>query len=351
MADIEHWQDTDTEDRYSLLYHDTLGVLSSTRDIVEQAEYAWINSEQVDRLSEQWVRAMPAVTKGNAWSTVWDNRYHFHDGTERTVNWILVLDALNFCFWAEKDQPGWSIDYKGEILNGYWAEAAALKRAVEEGIPLWDAEYLSAIPRETVSYIFRGIPTSPVIPLFEQRVHHLHETGRVLLERFGGHFVHAVEQARGSAVQLALLLAHNFPSFYDVARYRTKEVRFFKRAQICVADLHGSFCGKQWGKFTDINQLTIFADYKLPQVLRQYYTIEYSPSLAARDDNQEQLKPGSEEEIEIRATTVWACELLRRSMLRRGYVMSAAEIDQRLWLLGQQMAETRPYHRTRTIYY
>src|SRR5207245_9035846 len=100
------------------------------------------------------------------------------------------------------------------------------------------------------------------------------ETGRVLLERFGGQFSSAVEQAQGSAVRLALLLAQNFPSFYDVASYRNQEVRFFKRAQICVADLYGSFCGKEWGAFADIDQLTIFADYKLPQILRKYSIIE-----------------------------------------------------------------------------
>ena len=352
MADIERWLDADEGTLYSLPDHDVLGVLSSTRNVVQQAEHVWINPEQLDKLSRQWIVAMQAGTQDTAPSTaLWDTRYHFNDDTERTVNWVLVLDALNFCFWAEKDQPRWSIDYKGEILNGYWAEAAALKRAVEEGIPLWDAEYLSTIPRETVANIFRGTSISPIIPLFEQRVYNLHETGRVLLEHFRGQFVIAIEQTQGSAVQLALLLARYFPSFHDVASYRNQQVRFFKRAQICVADLHGTFYGKRWGAFTDIDQLTVFADYKLPQVLRQYSIIEYDSFLTAKIDNQELLKCESEEEIEIRAATIWACELLRRSMLQQGHSMSAAEIDQRLWLLGQQLTGARPYHRTRTIYY
>ena len=249
MADIERWLDADDADLYSLPDSDVLGVLSSTRNVVEQGEHVWINPEHVDELSGQWIRAIQAGTQNTGQSTaLWDNRYHFNDGTERTVNWVLVLDALNFCFWADKDQPRWSIDYKGEVLNGYWAEAAALKRAVEEGIPLWDAEYLSMIPCETVADIFRATATSPIIPLFEQRVHNLHETGRVLLERFGGQFATAVRQAQGSAVQLALLLAQHFPSFSDVASYRNQEVRFLKRAQICVADLHGTFAVSSGGR-------------------------------------------------------------------------------------------------------
>jgi len=97
--------------------------------------------------------------------------------------------------------------------------------------------------------------------------------------------------------------------------------------------------------------LTIFADYKLPQVLRHYHVLEYDSTLAQRIDNQELLPAESEEEIEIRAATIWACELLRRTIQQHGYATTAAEIDLRLWLMGQQLTEMRPYHRTRTIYY
>lgn len=330
---------------------DALGVLSSTRGVVEEGEHAWINMERVEMLATQWVQQIQHRDASTLPTPLWDERYHFFDGTARTVNWLLVLDALNFCFWAEKDQPRWRIHYQGELLNGYWAEAAALKRAVEEGIALWDAQYLSTISSEQVAQIFRGSPEEPAIPLIEQRVQNLQEVGRVLLDKYDGQFTNAIASVHGSAVQLALLLARDFPSFHDVALYHNREVRFLKRAQICVADLHGSFGGKQWGAFHDLDQLTIFADYKLPQVLRHYGVIEYHPELAQRVDQQELLASGSEEEIEIRAATIWACELLHHAMQQHGYRMSAAEIDQRIWLLGQQLADMRPYHRTRTIYY
>ncbi len=352
MDTISRWGDTSGEDLYSLSGQDDLGVLSSTRVVVEEGEYVWINTERVERLSEQWVHPLPSPGRqATPSSSLWDNSYHFHDGTERTVNWLLVLDALNFCFWAEKGQPRWRIDYKGEKLNGYWAEAAALTRAVEEGIPLWDAQYLSTISDDVVASILRPVPDASPIPLFEQRVFNAREVGRVLLEKYSGQFAQAIEQANGNAVQLALLLVRNFSSFNDVALYRGRGVRFFKRAQICVADLCGSFGGKQWGMFTNLDKLTIFADYKLPQVLRHYGVIEYHPSLAERVDNQELVEVGSEEEVEIRANTVWACELLRRAMIQQGYTMSAPEIDQRLWLLGQKSDDMHSYHRTRTQYY
>lgn len=105
------------------------------------------------------------------------------------------------------------------------------------------------------------------------------------------------------------------------------------------------------GTLTDLDQLTIYADYKLPQVLRHYNVLEYHGGLAERVDAGSELAAGSVEEIEIRACTIWACELLRRALLQYGCSMTNVDIDQRLWLLGQNGAAMRPYHRTRTIYY
>jgi putative queuosine salvage protein len=352
MVDGQIKNDTSEDNPYDLTESDTLGVLSSTPWVVEHATHAWINiSRMVDVGAQLLARYTP--TTGPAWY----DRFHFHDGTERTVNWLLVLDALNFCFWAEKGQPRWCIDYHGEILDGYWAEAAALTRAVEDGITLWDAEYLSKMSREDLAYVFRSVPAAngsvgEMIPLFDARLAHVHEIGRVLIERYDGQFARAVEHAGGSAINLVLLLAQEFSSFRDIAIYRGREIRFFKRAQICVADLYGAFRSKRWGAFTNLDQLTIFADYKLPQVLRHFGVLEYHPGLAARVDNQELLQPGGEEEVELRAATIWACELLRREMARvSGRTITAVEVDQLLWYLGQNSSEMRPYHRTRTIYY
>jgi hypothetical protein len=352
MVDSQIKNDTSEDNPHDLSESDALGVLSSTQWVVEHAMHARINKDRVAHVSAQLLARYTPTAE-----PVWYDRFHFHDGSERTINWLLVLDALNFCFWAEKGQPRWCIDYHGEILDGYWAEAAALTRAVEEGIALWDAEYLSTMSREDLAYVFRSVPAAngsvgETIPLFDARLAHVHEVGRVLLERYDGQFARAVEKAGGSAVNLALLLAQEFSSFRDIAVYRDQEVRFFKRAQICVADLYGAFSGKHWGAFTDLDKLTIFADYKLPQVLRHYGVLEYNPGLAARVDNQELLQAGGEEEVELRAATIWTCELLRREMsYASGMDITAVEVDQLLWYLGQNSSEMRPYHRTRTIYY
>lgn len=339
---------------------DTLGVLSSTREVVLHARAVQIELQQIRQLARLLVTARQKNAPGPSPASVytfvepaWPAHYHFFDGTERTVNWMLLLDALNFCFWGEKDQPRWQIVYRGEILNGYWAEAAALRRAVEEKRPVWEAGYLSNIDQAELAEIFRGPSAdAPGIPLFAERLRAAREVGQVLLARFDGQFSRLIEQARQSGVQLAVLLAEHFSSFRDVATYNQQEVRFFKRAQICVADLHSAFNGESWGTFSDLNALTIFADYKLPQVLRHCGALVYTAELAGRVDNQEELAAGSTEEIEIRAATIWACELVRREIVRLvEQPITAAQIDQLLWHLGQDATAMQPYHRVRTIYY
>jgi hypothetical protein len=345
MAEFLRTNDFEDEDPYVLPRPDNLGVLGSTRQVVEKGEYVWIDFERLNLLAHQWLqeeRSHPFSPPS------WYEHYHFFDGTWRSANWILALDAMNFCFWSQNNRPRWSVEYAGERLNGYMAEAASLKRAVEEGIPLWDAAYLSDMDARTLAHIFRGQQT---IPLFEQRLENLREVGQVLSEKYDGQCIHLIEEAGGSAVKQALAIVQSFPSFNDSALYHNDVIRFFKRAQLCVADLHAAFGDSEWGAFTDMDQLTAFADYKLPQVLRHLGALDYHPSLAERIDEQALVEAGSEEEIEIRAATIWACEFLRRELLREGLSLTAAEIDLRLWLMGQQAATMRPYHRTRTIYY
>jgi hypothetical protein len=328
--------------------HDPLGVLSSAYPVVIQGELVWIDTQKVAALARRWSQEQVAPAPATpAWPAAYE-RYHFFDGTERSANWILALDAMNFCFWSEKDQPRWRVVYKGETLDGYLAEAAALTRAVEDGIPVWDAGYLAQLSSETLASIFRGEQT---IPLFEQRLQNVREVGRVLLERFDGQFTNVIAAAEYNAVKLTLMLAQQFSSFHDEALYRSQPVCFYKRAQLCVSDIWHVFKGQSWGKISDTDQLTAFADYKLPQILRHFGVLDYDPELARRVDSRQLLARGSEEEIEIRAATIWACELLRRQLLTLDYPLNATEIDLRLWLLAQHSDGMRPYHRTRTQFY
>lgn len=325
--------------------HDRLGVLTGTARVMREARLVRIDAERLERLARQWS------------TTPWPEQagldaLHFQDGTERTVNWVLLLDALNFCFWALPEQPRWRVEWHGVIYDGYAALAAALTRAIEEGHALWDATYLAELGEEDLRAILRPVAGALEIPLFAERLANAREVGRNLLARYEGQFARACERSGQSAVELALLLARDFPSFADVSQWRDQPVPLLKRAQICVADLHAAFGAQRWGAFPDLDQLTAFADYKLPQLLRGYGALVYAPELAAQVDSYTLIPAGSEPEIEIRAATIWAVELLRRMLAGYGIHRPASAIDYRLWAESQQtLPGVAPYHRTRTIYY
>jgi hypothetical protein len=324
----------DKQEFASMMKELELPVLASTRAVVEQSQHVTISDAAIHRM----------LMNGYVNGIDWHPELHIID-----PDWIFVLDALNFCFWEDRGQPKWSIAYKGQQLSGYWALAGGLKRAYEEGVPLTNAEYLSTISSKVVERMFEG---QERIPLFQKRVDHLREIGTVLLQKYDGTFVNVLEQTRHSTVALVTEVVANFPCFNDVAMYRGQPVYFYKRAQLLAADLYGAFEGQGYGQFLDLDQLTIFADYKLPQVLRHHQIIQYDQHLAALVDNYTPIAPGSVEEVEIRAATVQAVERMRQYFSQKHQTISAFKLDWWLWTLGQEDAvREKPYHRTRSVFY
>lgn len=329
---------------------DPIGVLETTAPVVAAARAVRIVPGAIARVAA----VLAARSSGGGLPVPpWDKHYHWHDDRARAVNVTLLLDALNFCFWADPGETRWTLTYQGEELDGYWALAAALKRAIEvDSCPLWDADFLRHIGEDDVESIFHPAgASSGRIPLFGARLANMREVGRVLGARYDGWFGAAIAASAGSAPALVRRVVADFPSFDDTARYGGREVRLYKRAQILVGDLYGAFDGRDWGDFHDLEHLTAFADYKVPQLLRAEGVLDYGPALAARIDAREPIAPESPEEVEIRAATVWGVELLRRALAARGVGARAFEIDWYLWTVAQERGGMAPYHRTRTVFY
>lgn len=316
-----------------------LGVLESTRRVMDAARDVTIDQDAVERLAARLADRGVEAPEWRVWPHWWED-------SDRAADYVLVLDALNFCFWGE---PRWRVEYEGRVLDGYWALAACLRHALEADVPLLDPEYLASFDEFAAAELFEG---EAEIPLLAERIANLREVGRGLLDA-GGSFAEIVHQANGSGEALVAKVVRRFPSFDDVATYNGAEVRIYKRAQILVSDLHGIYGGQSLGAFSDLDRLTAFADYKIPQVLREAGILVYTPALADTVDRQQLIPPGDPREVEIRASTVWGCELLRQALERHrpGPPLRAFEVDWLLWSDAQGRTISRPYHRTRTIFY
>jgi len=262
------------------------------------------------------------------------------------LNFIFIFDSLNFCYWGD---PKWTVEYKGETYDGAWGMIVALGKAIENKIPALDAKYLSTMPKEQLYEIFRGnVP----IPLFEERLNILHEIGSVLLEKYNGHFVNVLKKAKGNAMKLLDIIVTDFPSFDDYGIYDNNKVYFHKRAQLLVSDVYRTFQGKGYGDLKNIEQLSSFADYKIPQSLRKLGILVYINSLAEKVDMKMPLPKNSAPEMEIRANMIWAVELMNDEIRKRIPTIRSMEVDSFLWLMGQNKSPAdKPYHLTETIQY
>ena len=254
----------------------------------------------------------------------WDGRRHFSGPRDRTVAYLLVVDAANFCFWGGR--------------GGYWRLAESIRDAFARGEPqLWDPARLAALSLSDLQSILEGMP------LLAERLEALRELGRTAAALPRG-FESLVEE---TAIATASGLAARLSSFADFATYRGERVPLLKRAQIAAADLAGAGVAQ----FPDIAELTCFPDYKLPQVLRHLGALVYTDPLARRVDSWDELASGEEAEVEIRAATVVAVERLRSALAGAGRELTSVQVDWMLWALEQEIHPMRPHHRVRTIFY
>lgn len=51
----------------------------------------------------------------------------------QALNWVFVVDTMNFCFWPEKESQQCEVTYKGTTYTGYMTLCAAITRAMDEG--------------------------------------------------------------------------------------------------------------------------------------------------------------------------------------------------------------------------
>ena len=316
-----------------------IDVLESSRFVTEQSNSVSIREERIP----QWVREHLAAPVPD-----WDHKHHFFDGSAQSVAYCLFLDALNFCFFPD---PRWQVVLDGERLQGYFALAAVLKRTFQDHCSLADFAQLAKIDVGAVRRVLQGPTPVGQIPLLEERAAILREIGERVSSLYNGNPVHLVEAAHGSALTLLKLIVETFPSFRDEAEYAGERVAFYKRAQIFIADLFGCFHGNSYGAFRNIDRLTAFADYKLPQFLRAEEILFYAAKLAEHVDQKQWLEAGSRFEVEIRAATIVAVDLLGREFERQGRSLLPIEVDWMLWHIAQKRSNMAPHHRILTIFY
>jgi hypothetical protein len=102
----------------------------------------------------------------------------------------------------------------------------------------------------------------------------------------------------------------------------------------------------------NISNLIACVDYKLPLVLRGLGILEYSSELSNTVDNKIEIDKGSEQEMEIKANTMWSIHLIAKLLRENNSDIETISVSDYIWLLGKDKNKfNKPHHLTRTIYY
>ncbi|MCW2997110.1 MAG: hypothetical protein JWN65_659 [Solirubrobacterales bacterium] len=274
--------------------------------------------------------ALAGVAAG-AWDVVdpgLDRRAHLLDGEPEDVAMAMLIgDAVNFgSGWfptlRKRVDPATGLPVSGSITVAW----ALTEHHRAHGV--WTAAQLRAMRADALAALLGQAPDHELMSLYAQALRSL---GEFLGQRSA---LQVIDAAEGSAVALATALADGMALFADRG--------FYKRAQIVANDL--ALAGV--ASFTDLDDLTIFADNLVPHVLRCEGVLVYDQALAAHVDAGHLLPAGTWER-EIRAAAVHACEQLAPAL-----GVPPRVLDTWLWNRGQDPAfKRRPRHRCRCVFY
>jgi len=273
--------------------------------------------------------------------------------TDTAIDFVMVSDLIDTAFTDFADHQKFQVDYAGRHWSDSEAEFACIKRALDNGVPFLDGHYLAKITREELNKVFAG---NIEMPMLDEKLAVLHESGKVLGEKYDGKFhkfVHSCSpKLYDNGNGLIERLVREFPRFNDVSLLDGHEIKFYKLPQLGIWMLYATL--HKTGKFRldDPQKMTAFADYIVPVGLRLMGITSYSKQLEQAINTHQLIPRDSRWEIEIRAHCLYATALLADEInkLRPANMqIIIPQVDARIWM--PYHTTTWPHHLTQTIMY
>lgn len=138
--------DDEVDEELLALLRQSLGLNGSTSSapaqtrVLEGSEYVYDNSIDV-ALDYRGSKEAASII----WTSMQKKNYSFRTWSEHelhpkikdssTVEFIFIMDLLNFSFWSDvsNSEERFAVVFRGKRWTGYWSLVAALQRALEEG--------------------------------------------------------------------------------------------------------------------------------------------------------------------------------------------------------------------------
>lgn len=264
---------------------------------------------------------------------------------EELILFVLSIDSVNFCFWPYESINKDEYEYDN-LVKGFRDQLSIYSTANNVGF------YTS---KNLINLKIQNLIDLNIFPkyfpLLDERTRSLNELGYFVKYILKDKPSNLLNLANNNCLDIAELLIKEISTFRDESFYKGKQVFLYKRAQIASADLYSSLKEKNINLINS-DKLTMFPDYRVPQILNELEILEYNKNLKEKINNKEIINANSEQEIEIRLITVYVVELIKKALLNKNINLKSIEIDYMLWNEGEKLRNSIVnHHRTLTIFY
>jgi hypothetical protein len=260
------------------------------------------------------------------------------DDFEEMCMYYLLFNSINYCYFDDYGSVFTDGAHKSSTLAGL--------RITENLKDLKDPLFLSRVDENyMLSELFEA---DTPISLVKERTVAFREIGEFLSREPDFSFRKLFTRCYNNAYILSQFIPTLLPSWRDP---------FFKRSQLFVGMVQGRFNCFEKG----LDDLTVFADYKVPQTLHSMGMIRYHFSLYNTISNSSLIASGSKQELEIRAASIVLSDKLTAALNKyHDNSLNALHIDYLLWSAirnrnslprGVMSLVDIPHHRTMTTDY
>lgn len=160
----------------------------SAKYIAEKADHVKVDVNAVTSLCKEMLDSAERGEEGLSLDNWCRHELHPDVADDEAIEWIFLIDSLNFSFWPESVEPA---KYSVNGSTGYWSLCAAVNRCMrQEGmrrddgtrLRVTDARTYSTITLTEMERMFESDLPGMRIPLLKERMDILHENGSILIQ-------------------------------------------------------------------------------------------------------------------------------------------------------------------------
>lgn len=277
----------------------------------------------------------------------WQYNYWMNDlktflDEKKCIMFAFICETINFCFWGNENNDDRNYkNYIGskELFQNLIQRVKKYPSILEINnlINLTEDDFKNLIGKEFLR-----------LPLLQERFKLLKDTISIIYNKSDNFY----KELFSIKTDLELLnyITQNFWHFDDKSEYKNEVIRFNKRATLLVNDLF-QLSDTLKNNIRTLDNLTGCADYAVPRLLCEYGILVYDKRLLEIIKSNTLIEHNSDIEIEIRANTLYAIELIKEALKQKNIYLNSIEIDSIIWnmrILGRHLI---PVHKTITIYY